>query len=99
MTDKEILTILQEEGHTIQETGLVRLRKKNGWVKWSSKSEAETSEAELKALVQHELAAGCIRGYGRELLHTHFRRLGYLIPRYVRVKSVVMLNKKHEILY
>lgn len=34
----------------------------------------------LEGLVQ-EVNAGTIEGYGRELLHRHMRRAGYIVPR------------------
>lgn len=35
----------------------------------------------LEGLVQ-EANAGTIKGYGKELLHRHMRRAGYIVPRF-----------------
>ena len=82
-----MLRALHAEGHKIELTGLVRLRKQLGCVRKKSEQEQIEAEQLFRDVIQKELDEGIIEGYGRNLLYTHFRTKGHLISR-----SVVFAN-------
>ncbi|KAI9779460.1 MAG: hypothetical protein M1816_001870, partial [Peltula sp. TS41687] len=81
LDDEEILDLLREEKYMLSSTGLVRIRKSMGLLRRLPLENRQEADRQLRELVQLELAKGEITGYGRELLHTHFRAQGYIASR------------------
>ncbi len=52
---------------------------------------------QLREIVQQKYETGAIQGYGRGLLHSHFRSQGYVASRSVwYFENIVRLQKQHE---
>jgi transposase len=80
--DAEIATVLNEEGYNISLRTLRRLRHQLG-IRLrldSPTGQQEQVQEILEALVE-EMDKGTIEGYGKELLHNHFRSKGYVFAR------------------
>jgi hypothetical protein len=84
LNEKEILHVLQQEGFDIKARTLKHVRLTQGLLYQTQDPVAAQLEVE-KALSQlrSELSTGQIEGYGRRLLHRHFRSKGILISRCV----------------
>jgi hypothetical protein len=80
--DSEIVTVLNDEGYSISLRTLRRLRHQLG-IRLrldSPTGQQEQVQEILEALVE-EMDKGTIEGYGKELLHNHFRSKGYVFAR------------------
>lgn len=82
--DEEILLFLKQEGYSIGRWGLIRIRKELGITRRISVRDREESDRILLNIVRAELDKGVARGYGRGLLHCHFRTQGHIVSRFVR---------------
>ena len=80
--DDEILHCLQVDGHRIEKTALERIRRSQGLWRRLSVFERDQQEDQLRAIIQTELDEGEIEGYGRRLLHCHFKTAGVMTTRY-----------------
>lgn len=83
LADKEMLGVLQQEGYTLGEYGLQRIRLNLGLSRKISILDREKADAKLLEIVQEELDKGTIEGYGRGYLHTYFRQHGHCFSRYI----------------
>src|ERR1700722_17947212 len=81
-TDNEIVHALQIEGHQIEKTSVVRIRREQRlWRRLSIFDRAQLEE-QLREAIKGELDKGAIEGYGRGLLYTHFRTSGFIATRF-----------------
>ena len=71
-----IVCALNEEGHRIGKTTIVRIRKAQGCKRWMTAWEREEANSELWSIVKEELDKGTIEGYGKESLQKYFRIKG-----------------------
>ena len=81
-TDIEMLHALKEEGHQIKKTSLVRIRREQRLWRRLSVFDRAALEEQLREAIQEELDKGSIEGYGRGLLYTHFRTIGFIATRF-----------------
>jgi hypothetical protein len=81
-SDDIIVRALNEEGHRIGKTTVVRIRKAQGCKRWMTAWEREEANLELWNIVKEELDKGSIEGYGKELLQKYFRTKGLNTTRY-----------------
>ena len=63
LNDKEVLEVLQDEGYSVSEYGLVRLRKDKGII-YRREKDDEREDVRLRKIVQEELDKGVIQGFG-----------------------------------
>lgn len=80
LDDKTMLQVLHHEGFHISDRSLKSLRKKEGLYR-TMKATGAITDAELKPIVAEELETGGIKGYGRTMLHSHFRNMGVMASR------------------
>ena len=81
LEDKELLQVLQDEGFDVTNRTLKRLRTQLGLRCRTKPIEAEQQADEIVQAIEKELEKGTIEGYGKELLHRHFRSQGFMIAR------------------
>ena len=81
-TDNEMLHALKEEGHRIEKTSLVRIRREQRLWRRLSVFDRAALEEQLREAIQEELDKGSIEGYRRGLLYTHFRTIGFIATRF-----------------
>jgi hypothetical protein len=81
LEDKEMFRVLQDEGFQISLRSLGKLRRSLNLRRRENPIQAEQRTAELRAMIREELAKGTIAGYGKKLLHRHFRSLGVIVSR------------------
>ena len=81
MEEKEMLPALRNEGFEIEARTLRRLRLQLGLRRRTNLIEAQLQVDEVLKGIEEELEKGTIEGYGKELLHRHFRRKGFMIAR------------------
>jgi arginine repressor len=81
LEEKELLHALQNEGFEITAGTLKRLRHRLGLQRRTNPIEAQQQTDEIIQAVEEELKKGIIEGYGKELLHRHFRSKGFMIAR------------------
>jgi hypothetical protein len=83
LEDSDLLEVLQSEGFQINARTLRRVRMELGLFRRIDDPDQRKirDQTALEGLVQ-EANAGTIEGYGRELLHRHMRRAGYIVPRF-----------------
>jgi Clr5 domain len=81
LEDREMLHVLQDENFDITLRSLGRLRRGLNLHRRESPTQAEQKTPEYKEIIKEELRKGIIIGYGREMLHRHFRSLGVIIAR------------------
>ncbi len=81
LNDRDILRVLQREGHQRGFIGLVRLRKEMGIDRRVAPDNRREADAELLSMVQKELDKGTIDGYGKSSLYAHFRTMGITVSR------------------
>ena len=79
LEDKDMLRVLQAEDFDIDDRTLKRLRVQLGLRRRTMKAQQQTDEIIRK--IQEELEQGTIEGYGKELLHRHFRSKGLIVAR------------------
>jgi len=98
LEDSDLLEVLQSEGFQINSRTLRRVRMELGLVRRTDDPDQQKIQDQiaLEGLVQ-EVNAGTIEGYGRELLHRHMRRAGYIVPRleYDFLNSYVQVHANH----
>jgi hypothetical protein len=81
-TDNEMLHALKIEGYQLGRTSLVRIqREQRLWRRLSIFDRAALKE-QLQEAIKEELDKGSIEGYGRGLLYTHFRTIGFIATRF-----------------
>lgn len=81
LEEKELLRALQDEGFEIAPRTLQRLRLRLGLQRRTNPIKAQQQTDEIIQGIQEELEKGTIEGYGKELLHRHFRGKGFIIAR------------------
>lgn len=80
MDDKSMLRVLRHEGYRISKRSLRCLRSREGMHRNKSASGAITDD-ELRPIIANALETGGIKGYGRTMLHSHFREMGLMVSR------------------
>ena len=83
LSDVNIVRALKQEGVSIEVTGVVRIRKKQGLIRRMTPFDRHKSDERLFEVLKQELENGRVEGFGRELLWTHFSTSGHLVSRYV----------------
>jgi len=74
MSHEDMIEALRTEGFSIGGGGLRRLMSEMKLVRRTDSGPAkECQDAEIRAAIERELPLGVIQGYGRELLHSHFK--------------------------
>jgi hypothetical protein len=81
-TDLEILHALKHEGYRIEMTSLVRIRREQKLWRRLSVFDWVALEEQLREAIKEELNKGSIEGYGKRLLYTHFRTIGFIATQY-----------------
>lgn len=81
LEEKDMLRTLEAEGFTITSATLKRLRLRLGLRRRMNVVEAQQQIDEIAQEIQKELGQGTIEGYGKELLHRHFRGKGLIVAR------------------
>jgi Clr5 domain len=81
LEEKELLRALQAEGFEVAPRTLQRLRLQLGLRRRTNLIEAQLQVDEIIQGIQEELEKGTIEGYGKELLHRHFRTRGFIVAR------------------
>ena len=82
LSDQQILPILQTEGYKISNRTIRRLRNQLGIHRRVVSAEGKADRAvEIQQVIESEINIGEIEGFGKNLLHNHLRRHGYLFPR------------------
>ena len=77
-----MLHALKLEGYQIERTALVRIRREQKLWRRLSVFERAGLEEQLYEAIKEELDKGSIKGYGRRLLHDHFRTIGFIATRF-----------------
>jgi hypothetical protein len=84
LSDTEILHVLKHEGWDIKARTLKNVRLKLGLYRYITDPTANQAEVDrVLNQLRTELATGQIEGYGRRLLHQHFKSQGFLLARSV----------------
>jgi hypothetical protein len=83
LEENEILAALTADGYKVTPRTLRRIRHKLGLLRRTNPAQAQQQVEEIVSALMAELERGIIQGYGRELLHRHFRSNGYMIARLV----------------
>jgi hypothetical protein len=73
LEDRDMLTVLEREGYSINARGLSRIRKDMGLIRRISPFNQEEAQRLLYETVRKELDKGFIEGFGRGNLYTYFR--------------------------
>jgi transposase len=82
LSDQEIVTVLHDEGYDVSNRTLRRLRHQLGIrLRLDSPAQQEAQVQEILNALTEEMDKGTIEGYGKELLHNHFRSKGYVFAR------------------
>lgn len=82
LTDQEIVTVLHDEGYDVSNRTLRRLRHQLGIrLRLDSPTQQQAQVQEILDALTEEMDKGTIEGYGKELLHNHFRSKGYVFAR------------------
>lgn len=82
LSDQEIVAVLHDEGHDVSKRTLRRLRQKLGIrLRLDSPAQQQAQVQEILDALTEEMDKGTIEGYGKELLHNHFRSKGYVFAR------------------
>jgi hypothetical protein len=87
LEEDEMLAALTADGYRITARTLKRLRLKLGFLRRTNPALAEQQVEEIVKAIETELESGIIQGYGKGLLHKHFRSKGYMIARLVHPRS------------
>ncbi|KAE8378784.1 hypothetical protein BDV26DRAFT_291905 [Aspergillus bertholletiae] len=74
LPDQDILHILQQEGHDINECSLTRIRRKMGLLRRIDSRNVEKSEKAVEDIVQKELDKGEVEGHSRVRNRGHIAR-------------------------
>jgi hypothetical protein len=85
LEETDMITVLHQDGYAINRRTLRRIRKGLGLVRRAANPALVQQQAEcaLKSL-NEEFNKGIIEGYGKQMLHKHFRsELGIIISRLV----------------
>ncbi|OQE42257.1 hypothetical protein PENCOP_c004G04275 [Penicillium coprophilum] len=82
LTDQEIITVLHDEGYDVSLRTLRRLRHRLGIrLRLDSPTQQQAQVQEILDALTEEMDKGTIEGYGKELLHNHFRSKGHVFAR------------------
>ncbi|KAJ5334479.1 hypothetical protein N7452_006882 [Penicillium brevicompactum] len=82
LSDQEIVTVLNDEGFDVSQRTLRRLRHQLGIrLRLDSPAQQQAQVQEILDALTEEMDKGTIEGYGKELLHNHFRSKGYVFAR------------------
>jgi hypothetical protein len=82
LSEVEILHVLRCEGWNIQPRTLKYVRHQLGLYRRTTNPVADQAEVDRVLNQLHtDLATGLIEGYGRRLLHQHFKNQGFLLGR------------------
>jgi hypothetical protein len=82
LSDQEIITVLHDEGYDVSLRTLRRLRHQLGIrLRLDSPAQQQAQVQEILDALTEEMDKGTIEGYGKELLHNHFRSKGHVFAR------------------
>ncbi|KAJ5143195.1 uncharacterized protein N7515_001982 [Penicillium bovifimosum] len=82
LSDQEIITVLHDEGYAVSLRTLRRLRSRLGIrLRLDTPAQQQAQVQEILNALTEELDKGTIEGYGKELLHNHFRSKGHVFAR------------------
>ncbi|KAJ5791301.1 uncharacterized protein N7518_008312 [Penicillium psychrosexuale] len=82
LSDQEIVTVLHDEGYEVSHRTLRRLRHQLGIrLRLDSPAQQQAQVQEILDALTEEMDKGTIEGYGKELLHNHFRSKGHVFAR------------------
>jgi hypothetical protein len=82
LEEKDLLYALKQEGFDLRPRTLKYIRHRLGLFRRTTNLSAAQQQVDsVIGKLEEELNKGQIDGYGRELLHRHFRRHGYMIAR------------------
>jgi hypothetical protein len=74
LNDQGITDRLRREGYSVTQHGVRAIRARMGlYRRLNDPADQEKARNSLRAEVRNELSHGIIQGYGRGLIHTHFR--------------------------
>ena len=79
LSDKVICLALQQEGWCVHEQTIARIWKSQGLVQQMSAFQQEETNKQLWDVIEKELDSSTIEGYGKGLLYTYFKKLGYQV--------------------
>jgi hypothetical protein len=83
-TDEEIALELGSRDISISVRAIERIRKELGLLRRMLVTERVELDKQVFHILKEELDQGAIEGYGRGLLHIYFKKMGYLVTRYVK---------------
>jgi hypothetical protein len=91
LEEKEMIHILHEDGYAITPRTLKRLRQRLGLFRRTNPAVAQQqAESSVLKTLKEEFDRGTIQGYGKEMLHRHFRsELGTIISRLVTTNASI----------
>lgn len=82
LSDQHIITVLHDEGYDVSHRTLRRLRHRLGIrLRLDSPAQQQAQVQEILDALTEEMDKGTIEGYGKELLHNHFRSKGHVFAR------------------
>lgn len=82
LSDQDIVTVLHDEGYEVSHRTLRRLRHQLGIrLRLDSPAQQQAQVREILDALTEEMNKGTIEGYGKELLHNHFRSKGHVFAR------------------
>ncbi|KAJ5788189.1 hypothetical protein N7457_003179 [Penicillium paradoxum] len=82
LSDQDIVTVLHDEGYDVSHRTLRRLRHRLGIrLRLDSPAQQQAQVQEILDALTEEMDKGTIEGYGKELLHNHFRSKGHVFAR------------------
>lgn len=83
LPEHTILTALRSEGYSINARALARIQKRLGMKQRINPGDADEADRAFESVVQKELDAGSIEGYGRSNLASYFQERMHIVSRYV----------------
>ena len=90
LEEKEMIHVLHENGYAITPRTLKRLRQRLGLFRRTNPAVAQQQAESVLKTLKEEFDRGTIQGYGKEMLHQHFRsELGTIISRLVTTKTSI----------
>ena len=94
LEEKEMIHVLHEDGYTITPRTLKRLRQRLGLFRRANPAVAQQQAESVLQTLREEFDSGTIQGYGKEMLHRHFRsELGIIISRLVTTNTSIFFPR------
>ena len=90
LEEEEMMHVLHLDGYVINRRTLRRLRKQLGLSRRADPALAQKQADSVLKSLKEEFGKGIIEGYGRRMLHRHFRtELGIVISRLVNIYTLI----------